>query len=590
MKFHIELQRLGLLLLAAVISLAAISQPRARQRNTIYVLDCTKSMDGYNGAPAIWQPTKNFLRLELEKEARENPGSRVVILPFQEKVLHPVVVDLKDIAWPRLNGVLDNHVNRVTATNICDSWVEAEKYIDQSCENYIVLMTDGHDNIGGAANEARRTARLGQILRNFCGKYMNTKAFYVELTHAATLPAGIQDAIDLCKDLYKIDASDGIPTFGCPSGDVIHVNTRDLPAEIPVGFSNSGTFAATLDQETNPYVEFAIKGNKISGGKLTLQIKSKLGEDVEALNKALNASSAEFGMSIRSEEVNVYNPEVTVVLHNAPLRTLDLTAKASEVGRVSPFMWIKGNPADTLRWDLRPEFNDAARADRSSILFKLHSGRDLSNCALAYNGAALGRDSIILINPNAPAVIEMAVPAGEEDGEYNLSLKEISGTDLDRLNGEPHGNSVLTLTGSTQTRRSVAEILFWCVIGLTVLFLVVWFAAVRPSKYPKFKRGIITVREPYFATIRLKGYRKLVLTGRPRSQGFMDKLFKGKILYHVNPAWVCDAEVEPTGKNMRLRCPSGTLVCTPQPLLMPNMDYEIVGASDPSFKIAININ
>lgn len=193
----LQLRGLCVSFLVLLLSLPAVSRAQSRQRNTIYVLDCTGSMSGYNGSPDIWAPTKKFLRSELEKEARENPGATVTVLPFQEKVLHPIRVNLNNIAWPNLERVLDGYTKNVTATNICDSWLEAERYIDQSCDNYIVLMTDGHDNIGGTANEANRTERLERILHDFCGKYQNTKGFYVQLTQAASLPAGILEAIDL---------------------------------------------------------------------------------------------------------------------------------------------------------------------------------------------------------------------------------------------------------------------------------------------------------------------------------------------------------------------------------------------------------
>ncbi|MDE6022044.1 MAG: VWA domain-containing protein, partial [Muribaculaceae bacterium] len=180
-------QRIMILVIIIVFqAFVGFSQSSPRQRNTIYVLDCTGSMCGYNGAPNIWQPTKQFLKSELKKEAKENPNARVVILPFQDKVHHPIHVDLKNIAWQRLENVLDSYVQKLTGTNICDSWLEAEKYIDQSCDNYIVLMTDGQDNAGGKPNG---NERLAQILKAFCGKYKNTKGFYVELTQAASLPA-----------------------------------------------------------------------------------------------------------------------------------------------------------------------------------------------------------------------------------------------------------------------------------------------------------------------------------------------------------------------------------------------------------------
>lgn len=587
----LQLRGLRVSFLVLLLSLPAVSRAQSRQRNTIYVLDCTGSMSGYNGSPDIWAPTKKFLRSELEKEARENPGATVTVLPFQEKVLHPIRVNLNNIAWPNLERVLDGYTKNVTATNICDSWLEAERYIDQSCDNYIVLMTDGHDNIGGTANEANRTERLEGILHDFCGKYQNTKGFYVQLTQAASLPAGILEAIDVCDDLYKIDATGGIPSFGCASDETININTRDLPADITLGFSNSGTFATTLAYAENPYLKFSIKGGKISQGKLILHVESKFGDNIETLNKAIDAPTVKFDLMLSSEEVIITNPGLSVALHTTPLRTLELTGNEVKVDRVRPFLWIKGNPRDTLRWNLDAKFNDAAKADNSSAMFRIRSDKDLSQYAIQFNGEALPEDSIIVVRAGGEAVVDLIIPQDTDDTDFRLTLDEINVRNLDRIKGCHPQNAKIVLNGEVDTLMSLIEIICWCIIALIALSLIIWFGLIRSSKYPTFKRGIITVQKPYYGTVKAKGYRKIVFTPKARKQGFIDRLFKGAVLYHVNAAWPCDAEVTPSGKNnMRFRCPSGTLICSPQPLLTSGTTSIIMNTAAPASEIVININ
>ena len=590
MLTNLNLKRIYLTLISILFFVSAVCQIPGRQRNTIYVLDCTGSMNGYNGAPDIWRPTKNFLKAELEKEAKENPKSRVVILPFQQTVLHPIVVNLNNIEWTNIENVLDGYLKNLTATNVCDSWLEAEKYIDQACDNYIVLMTDGHDNIGGSANEPNRVDYLEKILKDFCGKYENTKGFYVELTSAAALPNGIQNAIDICADLYKINAIEGIPTFGCASDDVVSINSRDLPTEIVLGFSNSGTFNTSLTVKDNPYLNFHIKDNQISQGRVIIQVESKFGDDIEALNKAVDAPYADFTLNFHSDDVIITNPQLDVILNTTPLRSIDLTTNESHIERVKPFLWVKGNPADTLRWNLNPEFSEEAIKENSSVIFKLHSDKDLTNEHITFNGEALATDSMVIIRPGRPAIIEVIVGNTNQDTDFNLTLNEISSRNLDRLNGEKFENQLIPLTGNIDIRTSVTEIIVWIAIGLILFYIVAWFTFIRNQKYPKFKKGIIIVQSPYFATIRVKGYRKIVMSDRARTQGFFDKLWRGKILYHKNPVWPSDVEITPSGRNMRFSCQSNKLICTPQPLLMRGSSYEITDTADPSFKIIINVN
>ena len=585
-------RRLTLLLLFSIIvSLSAICQAQGRQRNMIYVLDCTASMGGVNGTPDIWQPTKNFLKTELEKEAKENPTSRVTILPFQEKVLPPINVHLDNIAWSSIENTLDNYLKKITATNICDSWLEAEKHIDQSCNNYIVLMTDGHDNIGGSSNEANRRAKLVEIINAFCGKYQNTKAFYVQLTAAASLPEEQLKVIDCCKDIIVIDGTKGIPPFGTPTKDVIDINTRDLPIDITVGFSGSGTFQADLMyDDKNPYVNFSIKDNTISQGKFILHVESKFGKDTEALNKAIDAPQANVRFDLHSDEVIIANPSIEVVLHPIPLRCLSITSDDAKIERIKPFLWIKGNPSDTLRWNLHPVFNEEAVSDNSFAQFKLHSDSDLSAYTIHYNGEDLSADSLITVRPNQKGVIEIITLNQTKDNDLQLILTEIHAEHLDRLNGEWPEHQQIALKGEITTKVSLIEIIFWCICGLIILFLVAWFGFIRSQIYPKFQKGIIQIQNPYFATIRVRGYRMIVFSPQAKSQNIWDKTWKGKILYHTNPTWTSVVEVSPSGKNMRFRSLSNTLVCSPQPLLMKGSAYTITDTSNPNSTIIININ
>lgn len=585
------MKKIFAIFLVLIFSFPAFCQSQTRQRNTIYVFDCTGSMTGYNGAPDIWAPTKAFLKSELEKEAKENPTARVTILPFQDKLCHPIVVDLKNIGWPNLEKVLDNYTRHVTATNICDSWRAAESYVDQTCDNYIVLLTDGHDNMGGSANEAKRTALLAKILRDFCEKYRNTNGFYVELTQAAMLPPEIEEAINDCNELYKIDAKGGIPTFGCASEDVINLNTRDLPTDIVLGFSNPGTFNTSLIAEENPFVRFSIKDNKISRGKIILHAESKYGDDINLLNKAIDAPSAEFGLQIQSDEIIITNPDINVVLHTTPLRTLNLAGEEANVNRTKPFLWIKGNPNDTLRWNLSPTFDEAAAADKAAAMFRLRPGNDFPRFTVRFNGEAIPNDSILCLHSGDNGILEIIIPQDAADEEFNLTLNEINVRNLDRINGKAVQNAEIALKGRVETSKSLPEIVFWCIIALIVLALLLWFCLIRNQKYPKFKSGVITVQSPYYGTIRTKGYRKIVFTPKAGKQGFLDRLFKGAVLYHVNAAWPCEAEVTPSGRNkMHFRCPAGILVCSPQPLMTRNATFDIMNTTAPTYKIVIKIN
>jgi hypothetical protein len=172
----------------------------------------------------------------------------------------------------------------------------------------------------------------------------------------------------------------------------------------------------------------------------------------------------------------------------------------------------------------------------------------------------------------------------------NLELREVNSHNIDRINGARPDNTTLTLEGKYTTSMSAVEIIFWTVIALLVLFLILWFAFIRNQKYPKFTRGIINVQSPYFASVRVKGARMVVLSSRVQAQGWFNKVWCGRIIYHANAAWPCEVQITPAGKNMRFRCPSGLLISDPSPVLTRGETYKIINTADSTSKIDININ
>ena len=122
-----------LLILSLITSVSVWSQ---RERNYIYLLDCTKSMIGFGGSPKIWDPTRDYLKKELEKHT---PGTTLHVVPFQGKVLPAFSFDANNLDWKEIDTQLQKHVQNVTNTNICDAWDSTDKFLDLHKDNYIIL-------------------------------------------------------------------------------------------------------------------------------------------------------------------------------------------------------------------------------------------------------------------------------------------------------------------------------------------------------------------------------------------------------------------------------------------------------------------
>lgn len=183
-------------------------------------------------------------------------------------------------------------------------------------------------------------------------------------------------------------------------------------------------------------------------------------------------------------------------------------------------------------------------------------------------------------------MLELIIPQGTPDRQYDIELTQLHPYNIDRINGERPNCLTLKLNGECNSSMSLVEIITYIVIGLIVFSLLAWFIIIRDRVYPKFKRGIIQIQSPYFASERTSGARMVVITPIKKSQGLLDKIFKGKVIYHVNAEWPCDIGIKPSRRDMRLRCPSGQILCSPSPLLERCQSYKLIDASNNNKTIA----
>lgn len=591
------MKRVVLLLVALFTAICVTIAQESSERNCIFVLDCTKSMMGYNNAPNIWEKTKLYLNDAITKELIANPTSRIVIIPFQDKVLPPIFVDPNNVNWASIESELDLHVNNVTATNICDAWLAAESQIDKGRSNYFYLLTDGNDNIGGYKNASARIKLLADILRKFCGKYAKTKGFYVELTPDAQLPESIRQVIASCNDITIVGPDQGPADMVGFQTNIIEAETRELPAEYIIESNNSGVFSLMVVGEENDFVDISIVNNEMKGGRAKIRVASKpiFGNSLTKLNDAIGHDCLQIQFEVKSgdESKNIHNPEICLNLYTSPIRVLHLDNcnSSSSKDRVKSFLWVKGNKFDTLSWNLMPQFNEAAVNDRAFANFKLASDLPDKSIKLLYNGDVI-EDSIISINPKQESVLSVIVPANVLDNVLDMKLVYLDSQNLDRINHfETKGNDIrFYLSGELKSHYPIIAYIFWGLLGLILLLCILWFVIIRNIKYPRFKAGIIQVTSPNFANIRVKGYRKVVFTPVPMKQSVVNLVLTGKIRYHIDPAWICMAEVTPSAKNrMRFVCPSGKLLSVPA-IWQKGMAYQIIDKNNQSTKIEIKLN
>lgn len=532
-----------LLLLLVLFPMILLAQ---RERNYIYLLDCTKSMTGFKGSPCIWGRTKTYLRSELEKHT---PGTTLHVIPFQDKVLPSFNFYREEFnakKWKEIEDKIDKYVKNITGTSICDAWNFTDRYIDLHKDNYIILLTDGKDTKKGMAAVAK-------LLNEWCGKFTNTYAFYVQLTETA-IDQSVAKVIDICDNEFVVDASKGrIPVFGSfDNGLVIYANTLNLDKTHKIDFSSAGKYKAKAIS-TDPYFDVKVVNNKIEG-IVPIQIVAK--QPIAQINAALPAVY-NFTFDVLSDEVSIINPTVKVLMTNKPERTLEMLSEETDIGKATwydNFLFWGASTPDTLSIDLKATFNDEAKKDGSAVEFQIIDpvvGKDFQ---IFYNGQKFDNGKIaVRSNDNSSSILSVVFSPTAKEGKRYLTIKATAKQELDNINDQPVELYQLSLRSKYVVNwNPLKTILMW--LGILILAaLLLWFLFVKHLIYPVIGINTIQINDPYFSRVNVKGKRRVVFTDKKMSQSLLNRIFAGEILYKQNGIWTSPLAFEAGARKKTLR-------------------------------------
>ena len=561
--------------------ITSVSVQAQRERNYIYLLDCTKSMTGHGGSPKIWDPTLVYLRKELEKHT---PGTTLHVVPFQGKVLPAFSFDANNLDWNKIDKELQKHVQNVTNTNICDAWDSTDKFIDKHKDNYIILLTDGKDNVNGMEAVSKK-------LRDWCGKYPNTYAFYVQLTEAAIDPS-VAKVIDICDNEFVIDASKGIPVFGSfDNGLIIYANTLNLNRIHKIGFSSVGKYVAKAIC-TDQYFDVKVVDNKIEGGVVPVQIVSR--KPIAEINSLL-PEIYNFTFDVQSDEVNIINPTVKVQMTNKPERTLELISEETDMGKATwydSFLFWGASDPDTLSVDLKAAFNDEAKKDASAVELQISDMDGGKDYQLFYNNQPLEKNKVILrSNDSTPSILSIVFNPDAKEGKRYFSINAKAKQELDNINDQPVNQYELTLRSKYVVNwNPLKTILMWLVI-LIIAGLILWFLVIKHFMYPSIGVRTIQISDPYFSKVKVKGMRRVVFTNKDMKQGIFSRIFTGKILYKTNEIWTSPLAFEAGAKRKTLRVMrTKDYIFDPYTSMLKAPSEYLVENTNDNTKIKISIN
>lgn len=179
-----------LLLLTILFSTSLFSQNSFNvDKRYIFVLDITKSMCGYGGAPDIFDEVKSQLIDAINNIQDEDAD--IYLSTFQNSIIDSwsekatnngkakLIRNLKNIDCKKLP---------ISYTNLVAAWEEVERNINKDKMNIVFMLTDGEHNMPNVSknNLLRKVENWDNLTANHSkGAY----AFFVELVDAAVDPA-----------------------------------------------------------------------------------------------------------------------------------------------------------------------------------------------------------------------------------------------------------------------------------------------------------------------------------------------------------------------------------------------------------------
>ena len=494
-----------------------------RERNYIYLFDCTQSMIEQED---IWQQTKDWLRDDI----RQLESGQITVVPFQGKAYEPIVFDRESYDAEKVEKTFDEYIKNRTNTSICGAWDEGLNFIDPHKDNYLFVLTDGVDNVEGKEAVCER-------IRRWCGQYKNSRVFYVMLTKAAKDPKLIE-AIEQCNTVFLIDGQGKhLPPFGAFTQDEVVFNTREyLP--VTICFSGNGHYKARVVGE-DPLFETMV--SDIENGRATLTIKPRIPQE-ELLTRLEGKDDYCYNVKLEGEGVNILNGDLRIRVINKPERKLDMPTEEINTGRAThydAFLFKGESTPDTLFFTLPASLNEEARKYHSAAQMQLSSetisqddytllfdGQPQADKTITLDERADEHQLAIIFNGNAPT------------GKHYFTLHTTGLKELDRIGGTEAQEYELSIRARYTSLPNPLAVYLGIMAAVLVGLLILWFLAIKPMLYSTFKvsRLMLTAEPSLYENYRIKGAREVRFTRTGRdNQGTFNRWFTGKIITKQNP-------------------------------------------------------
>lgn len=247
------MEKLRILLLAIILACLCPIAWAEMECNNIYLFDVTESMKDCG----IWDKAKNSLDRTLQNNVTSCPEATTHIIAFQDNPFPSIDFYAKDYnaksgKTTRRESLMDSLDVMISIphwhTHIVDALNAGNQLISPTRDNRIYLFTDGQDQNGAQY--------VADALKRWCGKYPNTRLFYIMLTDAAVNSA-ILEAAEMCPNIFvTTPVGNGVvPEYVDIAPNVIYTSTLELDKEIPFTLSIDKTVDLRI-ASSDPYFKW----------------------------------------------------------------------------------------------------------------------------------------------------------------------------------------------------------------------------------------------------------------------------------------------------------------------------------------------
>lgn len=489
----------------------------------------------------IWDQAKVFMKEDIEQL---DDNANVTIVLFHHQTAEPIRFKANEFNWKNVESLCDNMLEASIRTGICNAWDSGLKYIDKKRNNYLYLFTDGTENVN-----RRGTDAVCERIKRWCNQAPNNYAFFVALGEQKKKSPDVMKLIDAtktCDRTFFIKDHQG--PFGAFDKTTFKLNSHSTK-NLMSGFSDYGTFNASVECK-DEYYNVLLKDNRIKDGKAVFLVEQK--------KCPTHNYQIHFKVKAKETDICICNPDLFINIDTRDLANLDLGQPsgetegqydAGEAETYSSFLFWKGKETDRIQVDLSAAFNEQAKKNNATLNVSLDIPSEMKNKSKLYFNGDLFENSFVIKPSDENSILAIEIPHSIGEKEFVIGLRGI-GSGLETINAD----EINTYISSIYLKHNVCwhpmKVLFmW--VGIIVLgATIIWFVILRMIIYPRIRlsRLELSSKKGYYVNKKINGTRKVIVTNKHKPQGWLNKIFTGKILYIKDEIWTSPWELTPKGR------------------------------------------